>query len=344
MLAYAFQALQEDGFKDVSLEQFNNVEELCAAILIKGIAIQVKRGLGREYIAETDTLSGIRGKINITESIKTQAMLRKQMVCSYDEFSTNTCMNKILKTTMLRLLRADINSERKREIKKLLVFFAEVDVLDIHNINWKQQYNRSNQTYQMLVSVCYLTIKGLLQTTSVGETKLMDFIDEQHMCRLYEKFILEYYNKEFPAIRAEASHIDWAVDNDYKAMLPTMKSDITLSYNNKVLIIDAKYYSHTTQVNFDKHTIHSNNIYQIFTYVKNKEEGLKGKPHEVAGMLLYAKTDEEIQPNNNYYMSGNKISVKTLDLNCNFSEVRNQLDDIVIQWLGDDSLSCERIE
>lgn len=78
--------------------------------------------------------------------------------------------------------------------------------------------------------------------------------------------------------------------------------------------------------------------------MKNKEEGLKGKPHEVAGMLLYAKTDEEIQPNNNYYMSGNTISIKTLDLNCDFSEVRNQLDDIVIQWLGDDSLRCERIE
>ena len=274
MLAYAFQTLHEDGYKDVATEQFRNVAELCAAILIKGVSLQIKRGLGREYISETDTLSGIRGKINITDSIKSQSMLRKQMVCTYDEFSVNTYMNRIIKTTMAKLLHADIDKARKKELKKLLEFFADVDELEIHSINWKQQYDRNNQTYRMLVSICYLVLKGLLQTTSNGRTKLMDFIDEQCMCHLYEKFILEYYNTEFPAIKAEASQIRWMLDDDYGAMLPIMKSDITLSYGNQVLIIDAKYYAHTTQVQFDKHSLYSGNLYQIFTYVKNKETEL----------------------------------------------------------------------
>ena len=39
----------------------------------------------------------------------------------------------------------------------------------------------------MLISICYLVVKGLLQTQSNGHTKLMDFLDEQRMCRLYEK-------------------------------------------------------------------------------------------------------------------------------------------------------------
>lgn len=42
-------------------------------------------------------------------------------------------------------------------------------------------------------------------------------------------------------------------------------------------------------------------------------------------MLLYAKTDEEIQPDNVYQMHGNQISVKTLDLNKDFSEIKQQL-------------------
>ena len=50
MLAYAFQVLNEQGYKDVATEEFENVAELCAAILIKGISIQLKRGLNREYI------------------------------------------------------------------------------------------------------------------------------------------------------------------------------------------------------------------------------------------------------------------------------------------------------
>ena len=55
--------------------------------------------------------------------------------------------------------------------------------------------------------------------------------------------------------------------------------------------------------------------------MKNKEYELADSPHEVSGMLLYAKTDEEIIPNNQYLMSGNKISVRTLDLDCDFTEI-----------------------
>ena len=104
--------------------------------------------------------------------------------------------------------------------------------------------------------------------------------------------------------------------------------DIMLQSGEKVLIIDAKYYEHSTQVQFDKHTLHSGNLYQIFTYVKNKEYELREKDHTVSGMLLYAKTDEEIYPNNVYQMSGNQIAVRTLDLNLPFDEIASQLNTI----------------
>lgn len=53
----------------------------------------------------------------------------------------------------------------------------------------------------------------------------------------------------------------------------------------------------------------------------------------VSGMLLYAKTDEDIYPENEYRMSGNRISVRTLDLNEEFSEIRKQLDQIAEKYL-----------
>ena len=47
-------------------------------------------------------------------------------------------------------------------------------------------------------------------------------------------------------------------------------------------------------------------------------------------MLLYAKTDEEIYPDNKYQMSGNQITVRTLDLNLPFTEIAEQLNMIVM--------------
>ena len=187
----------------------------------------------------------------------------------------------------------------------------------------------------MLISLCQLILEGMLQTTESGEYKLASFIDEQHMNRLYEKFILEYYAMECPQVTATASQIPWALDDGVGTLLPVMQSDIMLTQGNRVLIIDAKYYTHTMQTQYDVHTLHSNNLYQIFTYVKNKDTSFGDELHTVSGMLLYAATDEAIQPDNSYQMSGNKISVQTLDLNQDFSEIASQLNAIVDEHFRD---------
>ena len=162
----------------------------------------------------------------------------------------------------------------------------------------------------------------------------MDFLDEQRMCRLYEKFILEYYRREFPQITANASQINWQLDDGFDDLLPIMRTDIMLTYKNQILIIDAKYYTHSLHEQYGRLSAYSNNLYQIFTYVKNKEVEMANKPHgKIAGMLLYAQTEEEGPFEKNYKMSGNPISVKTLNLNRDFSDIKEQLNYIAEKYL-----------
>ena len=330
MLAYAFSALTEQGYRAVATEDFENAAELCAAILERGVSLQLKRGLGQEYVSRTEARSSLRGTIKVTESVKSQAIWRRQLVCSYDEFSVDTTMNRVIKATVALLVRSDISRARKKSLKKLMVFFADVHDIDLHTVDWNMRYDRNNRTYRMLMAVCWLVVKGLLQTQSDGSVRMMDFFDEQRMCRLYEKFILEYYRREHPRLRASASFVEWALDDGMSEGLPAMRSDITLSAGGRVLIIDAKYYASTMQSNFNKRTVHSGNLYQIFAYVKNKQAVLEraGESVEVSGMLLYAATDEEVQPDVTYRMSGNQIGVRTLDLDRPFEEIRAQLDGI----------------
>jgi len=322
MLAYAFSALREQGYRAVATEDFENAAELCAAILERGVSLQLKRGLGQEYVSRTEARSSLRGKIEVTESVKSQAIWRRQLVCSYDEFSVDTTMNRVIKATVALLVRSDISRARKKSLKKLMVFFADVREIDLHTVDWNMRYDRNNRTYRMLMAVCWLVVKGLLQTQSDGTTRMMDFFDEQRMSRLYEKFI--------------PSFIEWALDDKASEGLPAMRSDITLSARGRVLIIDAKYYTSTMQSNFDKRTVHSANLYQIFAYVKNKQAALEraGDGTEVSGMLLYAATDEEVQPDATYRMSGNRISATTLDLDRPFEEIRAQLDSIADTLTG----------
>ena len=135
MLSYSFQVLTEEGYKKISTEEFENVAELCGAILIKGLSSQIKRGLKKEYVQNFDSMSSIRGKIDISASIKDQSMLKKQLVCFYDDFSVNSYMNQIIKTTMNTLLRNNISVERKKEIRKLIIYFLDVETLNPETIN-----------------------------------------------------------------------------------------------------------------------------------------------------------------------------------------------------------------
>ena len=72
-------------------------------------------------------------------------------------------------------------------------------------------------------------------------------------------------------------------------------------------------------------------IYQIFTYVKNQDKANTGN---VAGMILYAKTQEDITPDCLFNMGGNQIGAKTLDLNHDFKRIAAQLDAITEQFFG----------
>lgn len=331
MLSYAFQALNQETYEDVAVESFDEMYNLLAAILSKGIGLQLKQGLYREYISRQEELSVMRGKINMPGTIKNRLAHKRVLTCDFDELSENNLLNQILKTTVTLLLRnGKVQAKYKDDLKKKMLYFSNVEIIEPTGIKWSSiRFQRNNQTYRMLVSICQLIIEGMLITTDSGDYRLASFVDEQRMCRLYEKFILEYYSRHYPELSVSASQIPWSLDDGIGTMLPVMQSDIHLQRGNTVLIIDAKYYSHTTQSQFDKHTIHSNNLYQIFTYVKNRSYQFGEEKNTVSGMLLYAKTEEEIQPDNVYQMHGSQISVKTLDLNQPFAEIANQMDRIV---------------
>ncbi|WP_373428092.1 5-methylcytosine restriction system specificity protein McrC [Neobacillus niacini] len=58
--------------------------------LARGIGHQIKRGLGRDYVEQTEFLRSPIGKINISLSVKQQTLLKKQLVCTFDEYTENS--------------------------------------------------------------------------------------------------------------------------------------------------------------------------------------------------------------------------------------------------------------
>lgn len=331
MLAYAFQTLRERGYRSLGEEKFDNTAELCAAILARGLAAQIRGGLVRGYVERKEELPCVRGRIDVSASLMRGGIMKRQLVCEYDEFTEDTYLNRIIKSTCLSLTHLDISDERRRELRRLLAYMSRIDTIELSSVDWRFPHDRCSHTSQMLAAVCRLVVNGLLPSQDGTRKKLADF-DDENMSRLYEKFVLEYYKREFPELDARSAFIRWAIDEG-GGFLPVMHSDITLTNEGRRLIIDAKYYSRSMRERFGRRTVHSNNLYQIFTYVKNAAAVFDG---DVSGMLLYAKTDEDETPCGNSRISGNAINVRTLDLNCSFEGISKQLDGIVREAFGID--------
>ena len=332
MLSYAFKALKLENYRNLATEDFDNIHNLFAAILVNGIGWQLKHGLYREYVNRKDDLGVVRGKIVMPETIHNILSRKMVLTCEYDELTENNLLNRILKTTVLLLLHCeDVDIKFKESLKKEILFFCDVDTIDKPDaIRWSSiNFHRGTQTYQILIAICQLVIEGLLLTTENGKYRLANFIDSRKIETLYEKFIFEFYKKECKQVKVSAPQVDWALDqhNKTKELLPKMQTDIVLTQGDKTLIIDAKFKFQTTQINqYGSHSLHSHNLYQIFSYVKNEA---CNTTNQVYGMLLYAATDDGIILDHKYQMSGNQIWVKTLDLFRDFKDISKDLKQIL---------------
>lgn len=332
MLTYAFKELRHNNYEYIAGESFENIYDLFAEIISKGIAYLLKQGLHKEYDIIEDTLTTLRGKLDIQGTIKEKISQRTCLVCEYDELTANNLYNSIVKTTVNLLLgKSDVKRERKRNLRKMIQFFDGIDTINPSFIRWDSlRYDRNSRTYQMLHSLCYFILNNQLLSTEQGDSKMPQFSDE-HMNLLFQRFVMEYYKRHHPEYKASAKQIKWNVsDNSVSSssMLPIMQSDITLTLDERTLIIDTKYYSRNLQEHFGKPTLHSSNIYQIHTYVMNEDKAHTGN---VDGLLLYAKTAIDIQPYGNFKTNdGNILMVRTMDLSRDFELIKNDLDKLVI--------------
>ncbi len=343
MLAYAFQELRQNNYAEIAGEEFDEIHDLFAEILIRGISYQLKQGLHRRYVSHGETSTTLRGKLDLNESLRHKISHSGKIAYEYDELSEDNIFNQIIvSTTNILLKHSNVKKEKKMEMKRLMLFFADVNATDVKSIRWNTlRFDRNSKNYRMLLYICYFIIDGMLFTTEGGQYKMREFSDE-HMSRLYERFVLEYFKRHHPDTNARAAQIEWNIIKEESTtnILPIMQTDILLTLGERTLIIDTKYYGRSMQYHYDKATIHSHNINQIQAYVYNYDVGHTGN---VDGMLLYAKTQEDIIPDGKVtHHDGNIFYFKTLDLCADFKEISKQLDAIVSNEIITSTESRER--
>ena len=177
MLSYAFQVLKHSNYESVASEKFDHIQDMFAAILVKGISKQLKQGLYKKYVTMNEEMPVLKGKLDINATIQNRIQRKQKLSCEFDELSVNNIYNQILKTTMIYLLKDDgVSKKQKTDLHKILVFFDGVETLNPKAIAWNRlQYQRNNRNYEMLLNICYFVMDGMLQTDVKGRYRMESF-------------------------------------------------------------------------------------------------------------------------------------------------------------------------
>ena len=340
MLCYSFygEKLNEKDETLLGEEAFDNIYNLFSLLLCLILKKQIKKGMHKDYNYVFDDINTIKGKVNINETINKNLFIKKRINCEFDEYNENCLLNKVIKTTLYYLLKSNrIGVLTKKSLKRIILYFNTVDLIEIRNIKWDQiKFNRNNIAYKYAVDLCKLILNGLIVTDKNGENKFKEFLDDTRVSAIYENFIKSYYKKHYSELRPMSKKL-YLSDKTMRDFIPIMKTDIILEYNDRMLIIDTKFYSKILNANYlspNCKTVSNDNLYQIIAYVDNQDPYKTGN---VYGMLLYAQTIDEPTVSIVRNLNMHKIFIKTLDLNENWENIKQSLNDIA------DSFKCNNL-
>ena len=327
LLIYAWDMLEESETLDVVAEECESLAELLALVLSRGTERVIRRGLDRGYLPQRETIAGIRGKLCLAESLKSQALVRGRATCEFDELSHDILANRIVATTLRRLLRRpDLDAKVAEEVAATCYRLSQVAEIAISDRVFRRvQVHRNNQAYRLLLDVCRLIHRSGLLREEAGPVTFRDFIrDEARMRRLFERFVRNFVRHEAHWLRLEPPEVKWrglAGEPDAVNRVPRMRTDFHATGEGRRLVIETKFVPELFQTGLGgKKTLRSPHLYQLHAYLTNLEP-VSQLP--VEGVLLYPAAGH--RHDLRFAIGNQKYRVATLELNQPWRCVREDL-------------------
>lgn len=179
----------ETDLAKLSLQRLNILETFIRLFCDKLFA-EVHRGLVGRYERHEDNLCALRGKLQVGLQSTLNACHPERFRCRFDEFTTDTPVNRVLKTAVRRLRRVTRNRENARRLSELQFVFGGVTDAETATLEWHRiHYDRSNRRYEPLVSLAAMILANTTQDVRPGGGEGYGLMYD--MNELFEEYIGE---------------------------------------------------------------------------------------------------------------------------------------------------------
>jgi 5-methylcytosine-specific restriction enzyme subunit McrC len=245
MLEYAYN-LKSFKFIDgiIECETVLDLYDRIVSLLIKLVNDRLRKGLYREYVEQKEVLSYLSGNMDINYKLINPNKIK--FLCSYQDIVTDIGDNRIITWTLYRIIKMGLCNENTIRLarKTFRNLIGQTDVVPFKSVQCLgRNYNRLNEDYKIIHSLCKLVLDQEGPIHSLGNQKILPFLVD--MAKLFEIFISKWLNKwidvYYPNIYELKSQENVVIDEN-----GNYKFKIDLVIYNKIngitkCVMDTKY-------------------------------------------------------------------------------------------------------
>ena len=281
-----------------ALRRFPMLEVFVRQFLVN-LNTLTRGGLARRYIPIEENLPYLGGRILFHEQIRETLINHARFYVSHDELSVNRPSNRLIHSTMAKLIPLVRNTENRRLLHQLMATFADVPKTANPHADWQRhQVDRSMQHYGPVMQWVGLFLFGHGLTTFAGLHRNLSLLFP--MEQVFEDFVTYSFRCHQTTYCVAAQRPQKPLANIDGQAAFMMKPDISLrerKHGDVAFILDAKWKHINAVADHPKHGIDQNDLYQLYAY---------GKGYGCAAVAL-------IYPQSQIFTNKDKLRYQILD-------------------------------
>lgn len=310
------------NFQDANLQSKDDFPIL--ELFISNYIIETERlllqGLKKGYVKNKSNQSFLKGKLLFKNHLKKNLVNKSKFYVQFSQFNGDIPINRILRTTLVKLLNLTKSTGNRRKISRLCDILGDIPFSSniIGDLNAIRNSNRLFSTYSKLIewSEIFILNKGFTNFSGKTINQAMLFPME----KVFESFVAYQIRKYSNSFSVSTQHSKFHLVEKYKERPKyRLKPDIFASNadGEGCIILDTKW--KLVDEKFTGKSIQQSDMYQLYAYGRKY---LKGYGEPILYLIYpYNKEFTEELPPFYFEQDGDfwlKLFARPFDLRANY--------------------------
>ncbi len=275
--------------------------EIFISMFNEELSLLIKKGIASDYVTIEENSAFIKGKLKIKEQLQKNITHQERFFIAYDSYESNRIENRLIKSTLVYLIKNTNSSNNKKRLREFLFVFEEIKpAKDPKNDFLKVTKGRQLKHYEAILQWCELFLNNKSFVSFKGDDVAFALLFD--MNRIFEDYVAYEMKKQYPHLSIKTQHTSQHLLTMPKKQF-SLRPDLMISDH---AIGDTKW--KLVDSNKRNYGLSQSDLYQMFAY---------GKKYEREDLyLIYPKSENFISSQDNPFEYEEGMPLQLLCFDC----------------------------